>query len=105
MEEWQALQPFSKRIAFLVASALLASGLPGCALLATKPLAAPAMRGRLADNVYTSPQRSFRIRMPWLSTVGIGPEAPSVWYVNRESVDEALAYFAEGFEILGTKER
>jgi hypothetical protein len=216
--------PFTKRIAFIVALALLVSGLPGCALLVRKPLADPAIRGSLADNVYTSPQRSFRIRMPWLSSdatiraetatpntvlvtiaddlcrefivsqhpgflggqsleswvdahivaelkrlnfavqskplmtrnglaislryrapaaapcrrtvdvdgkkvvtkldadvgwyvyhrnglfyrliyvIGIGPEAPRVWYVKREPVDEVLAYFAEGFEVLGTKD-
>ena len=218
-------QPFSRRIAFIVTSALLVSGLAGCALLAKKPLADPAIRGSLADNVYTSPQKSFRIRMPWLSTdatiraetatpntvlvtiaddlcrefivsqhpgflggqsleswvdahiaadlkrfgfevqskplmtrnglaislryrapaaspcsrtvevdgkkvvtkldadvgwyiyhrdglfyrliyvIGIGPEAPRVWYVKREPVDEVLAYFAEGFEVLGTKDK
>jgi hypothetical protein len=40
-----------------------------------------------------------------LYIVGIGPEAPSVWYVNREPVEEVLAYFAEGFEILSTKDK
>jgi hypothetical protein len=224
MEAWQALQPFSKRIAFIIAPALLVAGLPGCALLTRKPLAEPIMQGRLADSVYISPRATFRIRMPWLSTdatiraeapttdtvlvtivhdlcrefivsqrpgflggqtleswvdthivadlkrlnfavqskplttrngpaislryrapaaapcsrptevdgkkvatkldadvgwqiyhrdgrfyrwlhiVGIGPEAPRVWYVNREPVDEVLAYFAEGFEILSTKD-
>lgn len=33
--------------------------------------------------------------------VGIGPGAPSLWYVKREPVDEVLAQFADGFEILG----
>lgn len=37
--------------------------------------------------------------------IGRGPEAPRVWYVNREPVDEVLAYFAEGFEILGKKDK
>jgi len=32
--------------------------------------------------------------------IGIGPGAPSLWYINREPVDEVLAQFAEGFEIL-----
>jgi len=36
-------------------------------------------------------------------TVGIGPAAPSLWYINREPVDEVLAQFAEGFEILAAK--
>jgi hypothetical protein len=225
MEAWQAPQSFSKRIAFIIASALLVVGLPGCALLARQPLAEPGMQGRLEDSVYISPRATFRIRMPWLSTdatirdetptpgtelvtiaddlcrefiisqrpgflggqtleswvethivadlkrlnfavqskpltthngpaislryrapaaapcsrttevngkkvatkldsdvgwqiyhhagrfyrllyiVGVGPEAPSVWYVNREPVEEVLAYFADGFEILSTKEK
>jgi hypothetical protein len=37
--------------------------------------------------------------------IGTGPEAPRLWYVNREPVDEVLAYFAEGFEILSTKDK
>jgi hypothetical protein len=37
--------------------------------------------------------------------IGIGPEAPRVWYVNREPVDDVLAHFAQGFEILGTKDK
>ncbi len=37
--------------------------------------------------------------------IGIGPEAPSLWYVNREPVDAVLAQFAEGFEILDMKDR
>ena len=37
--------------------------------------------------------------------VGIGPDAPSLWYINREPVDDVLAQFAEGFEILDVKER
>ncbi len=37
--------------------------------------------------------------------VGTGPEAPSLWYINREPVDEVLAQFAAGFEILEAKPR
>jgi hypothetical protein len=37
--------------------------------------------------------------------IGIGPGAPSLWYINREPVDEVLAQFAEGFEILDGRER
>jgi len=51
--------------------------------------------------VYHRDGRFYRL----LYVVGIGPEAPSVWYVNREPVDEVLAYFAEGFEILSTKDK
>jgi hypothetical protein len=205
----------------LVIAAALATVVQGCALLATKPLAGPGLQGRLEDNSYTSPQNSFRFRLPWLSSnavlreeistadtllvtiaddlcrefivsqrpgylgaqsleswveahivqdlrrsnltvqtqalntrngpaimlryrapaaapcsrttdvqgkkvvakldadvgwyvyhrdgrfyrlfylIGIGRDAPSVWYVKREPVDEVLAQFAEGFEILG----
>lgn len=35
--------------------------------------------------------------------VGIGPGAPAVWFVNREPVDDVLARFADGFEIIGTR--
>ena len=35
--------------------------------------------------------------------IGIGPGAPSLWYVNRGPVDEVLGKFAEGFEILPSK--
>lgn len=35
--------------------------------------------------------------------VGIGPGAPEVWFVNREPVDDVLAHFADGFEIIGTR--
>jgi hypothetical protein len=198
-------------------------GLSGCAALAKKPLAEPALQGRLEGNVYTSPRESFRIRIPWLSSnatlgdetsaggavlvtiaddlcrefivsqrpgflgtqaleswvkahivedlkrlgfevqskplmtrngsaislryrapaaapcsrsvnvdgkkvvakldadvgwyvyyrdglfyrliyvVGVGPGAPAVWYVNREPVDDVLARFADGFEIMGAR--
>jgi len=37
--------------------------------------------------------------------IGIGPEAPSLWYINREPVDEVLAQLAEGFEILQANAR
>jgi hypothetical protein len=37
--------------------------------------------------------------------IGIGPGTPSLWYINREPVDEVLAQFAEGFEILYGRER
>lgn len=37
--------------------------------------------------------------------VGIGPGAPRLWYINREPVDEVLAQFAEGFEILEVNAR
>jgi hypothetical protein len=37
--------------------------------------------------------------------VGIGPGAPRVWYVNREPVDDVLARFADGFEIIGTQDK
>jgi len=37
--------------------------------------------------------------------VGIGPGAPSLWYINREPVDEVLAQFSEEFEIHDVKDR
>ena len=33
-------------------------------------------------------------------SIGVGPGVPTLWYVKREPVDEVLAQFAEGFEIL-----
>jgi hypothetical protein len=206
----------------MVLSALLVIGFLGCAALAKKPLAEPALQGRLEGNVYISPRASFRIRMPWLSAnatlrdessagdtllvtftddlcrefivsqrpgfvgteslqswveahivedlerqgfkvqsrpvmtrsglavtlryrapaaapcsravdvdgkkvvtkldadvgwyvyyrdglfyrliyvVGVGPGAPTIWYVNREPVDDVLAHFAAGFDIVPT---
>jgi hypothetical protein len=50
--------------------------------------------------IYHRDGRFYRL----LYIVGIGPEAPRVWYVNREPVDEVLAYFADGFEIMGTQD-
>jgi hypothetical protein len=35
--------------------------------------------------------------------VGVGPGAPTVWYVSREPVDDVLARFADGFEIMGAR--
>jgi len=37
--------------------------------------------------------------------IGIGPGAPSMWYINTQPVDEVLAQFAEAFEILDVKDR
>ena len=209
-----------KTIAAVSISVSLAAGLQACASQSMQVRAAADMPGILAGNVYTSPQRTFRTRMPWLSTdaairaestapdslvvtiaddlcrefivsqdpgslegqsleswvetnivarlkqlnlpartksaqtrnapaiavfyrapgaapcgragetgaktvatrldaeiglyvyyvsglfyrvsyvIGIGPEIPTLWYVNREPVDEVLAQFANGFEIL-----
>ena len=46
--------------------------------------------------IYHRDGRFYRL----LYVIGVGPGAPGVWYVNREPVDEVLANFAEGFEIL-----
>jgi len=51
--------------------------------------------------VYHRDGRFYRL----IYFVGIGPDAPSLWYVNREPVDEVLAQFAEGFKILDSKEQ
>jgi hypothetical protein len=67
-----------KRVASIVTFVLLAIGLAGCAVFANKPLANPALQGRLKDNTYTSPRQTFRIRLPWLSTdATIGDEIAS----------------------------
>jgi len=217
--------PITLRAVFFVLAALTATGLPGCALMAKKPSAGAELKGHLDGNIYTSPEKSFRVRLPWLArdativdeiptqhtvlvtisdnlcrefvvsqrpgylgtesleswvnthivsdlqrsklavqsqslttrngpaiklryrapaaapcsrttdkegkpvvtkldadvgwyiyhrdgrfyrllySVGIGPDAPSLWYVNREPVDEVLAQFAEGFEIVDGKEQ
>jgi hypothetical protein len=217
-------RPITRLAVYFVLSALLAAGLPGCALLAKKPSAGADLKGSVDDNIYTSPGNSFRVRLPflardasvvdeiptrytvlvtisdslcreffisqrpgylgteslesWVNThivadlqrsglavktqtlttrngpavklryrakaaapcsrtittegkpvvtkldadvgwyvyhrdgrfyrllyvIGIGPEAPSLWYVNREPVDEVLDQFAEGFEIVDGKE-
>jgi len=218
-------RPITLRAVFFVLSALLAAGLPGCALLAKKPSASSDLKGRLNDSTYTSPENSFRVRLPllardpsivdevptrytvlvtitdalcrefvvsqrpgylgteslesWVNThivtdlqrsdlavktqtlktrngpaiklryraqaaapcsrtatkdgkpvatkldadvgwyiyhrdgrfyrllyvIGVGPEAPSLWYVKREPVDDVLDRFAEGFEIIDGKEQ
>jgi hypothetical protein len=36
--------------------------------------------------------------------IGTGPGAPSLWYINREPVDDVLAQFADGFEIIDMKD-
>ncbi len=217
-------RPFTRLTVYLVLSTVLAAGLAGCALLAKKPATGSDLKGRVDNNVYTSPGNSFRVRLPllannasvvdeiptgftllvtitdnlcrefvisqrpgylgaeslesWVNThivadlqrsdlavktqtlttrngaavklryrakaaapcsrtttidgkpvvtkldadvgwyiyhrdgrfyrllyvIGIGPEAPSLWYAKREPVDEVLDQFAEGFEILNGKE-
>jgi hypothetical protein len=37
--------------------------------------------------------------------IGIGPGAPSSWHIDRAPVDEVLAQFAEGFDIVDPKDR
>lgn len=48
--------------------------------------------------VYHRDGRFYRL----IYVVGMGPGAPEVWYLNREPVDDVLAQFAKGFEILDT---
>jgi hypothetical protein len=48
--------------------------------------------------VYHRDGRFYRL----IYVVGVGPGAPEVWYVNRQPVDDLLAQFAKGFEILYT---
>lgn len=88
---------------------------PASALLYRAPAAAPCRRttetaGKRIEtkldadvgwHVYHRDGVFYRL----IYTVGIGPGAPSLWYINREPADEVLAQFAEGFEILEVKER
>jgi hypothetical protein len=226
MEGRNAFAVMVVRAGTITASVLLLIGLAGCALLGRKSLVEPgALQGRIENNIYISPQESFRIRIPWLAAdatvsdetsadnsvnvtiadnlcrvftvsqrpgflgtqsleswvdthivadlkrlnfavrseplmtrnglaislryrapaagpcgqtlevdgkkvvskrdadvgwhiyhrdgrfyrliyvVGIGPGAPEVWYVNRLPVDDVLRQFAEGFEILGARDK
>ena len=51
-----------------VGMVLLIFGFSGCAWINQSRLADTRTEGRIVNNIYTSPQQSFRIRIPWLST-------------------------------------
>jgi hypothetical protein len=51
--------------------------------------------------VYYRDGRFYRL----IYVVGTGPGAPKVWYVNREPVDDVLARFADGFEIMDGRDK
>jgi hypothetical protein len=51
--------------------------------------------------VYYDDGRFYRL----IYVAGTGPGAPKVWYVNREPVDDVLARFADGFEIMGGRDK
>jgi hypothetical protein len=105
-----------KRLGFNVRSQLMMtpSG-PAIALRYGAPAAAPCShlvkmdgkevaRKRDADvawYVYHRDGRFYRL----IYVLGIGPGAPSLWYINREPVDDVLAQFAEGFEIIHMKDQ
>lgn len=105
-----------KRLGFKVESkALTTRNGPAITLRHRAPAAAPCSRTREAAGrrietkldadvawyVYHRDGVFYRL----IYTVGIGPGAPSLWYINREPADEVLAQFAEGFEILAFKDR
>lgn len=61
------VQAIGKHLASLAVSALMASQLSACAILAGRPLSNPMLHGQVENNVYTSPDKSFRVRLPWLT--------------------------------------
>ena len=68
MEGRNAFAVMVLRAGTITESVLLLIGLAGCALLGRKSLVEPgALQGRIENNIYTSPQESFRIRIPWLA--------------------------------------
>jgi hypothetical protein len=105
-----------KRLGFKIESkALTTRNGPAIALRYRAPAAVPCSRTMETDgksvvtkldadvgwHVYHRDGVFYRL----IYTVGIGSGAPSLWYINREPVDEVLAQFAEGFEILDMKVR
>lgn len=105
-----------KRLGFKVESqALTTRNGPAVALRYHAPAAAPCSRTtekngksvvtKLDADVgwYVYHRHGLFYRL--IYTVGVGPGAPSLWYINREPAHEVLAQFAEGFEILDVKER
>lgn len=104
------------RLGFKIESqALTTPNGPAIALRYRAPAAAPCSRPATADGkpdaakldadvawqVYHRDGAFYRL----IYTVGIGPTAPTLWYINREPVDEVLMQFAAGFEILDVKDR
>lgn len=104
------------RLGFKIQSQVLTTpNGPAIALRYQAPAAAPCGRPATADGkpdaakldadvawqVYHRDGAFYRL----IYTVGIGPTAPSLWYINREPVDEVLKQFAAGFEILDVKDR
>lgn len=68
----------------------------------TKAEGKPAVTQRDADvawHVYHHNGAFYRL----IYVVGIGPGAPSHWYIKREPADEVLGQFAQGFEIIAAK--
>jgi hypothetical protein len=105
-----------KRLKFAVRSKpLMTSNGPAISLRYQAPAAAPCSRTTEVEGkkvatkldadvgwyIYHRDGMFYRL----IYVIGTGPEAPRVWYVNREPVDQVLAYFAEGFEILDKKDK
>ena len=105
-----------KRLGFNVESkALTTRNGPAIALRYRAPAAAPCSTTTKTDGqpvvakrdadvgwyVYHRDGVFYRL----IYVIGLGSEAPSLWYVNREPVDAVLAQFAEGFEIFDVKAR
>jgi hypothetical protein len=102
------------RLGFKIQSqALSTPNGPAIALRYRAPAAAPcnratAVNGKPVDakldadvawHVYHRDGAFYRL----IYVAGIGSEAPSLWYINREPADEVLEQFAAGFEILEPK--
>ena len=86
---------------------------PAISLRYRAPAAAPCSRSEKVDGKEVAIKRNadvgeyiyYRAGVIYRLTyvVGTGAGAPNLWYVNREPVDDVLAHFAEGFEIMGTQ--
>jgi hypothetical protein len=84
---------------------LLIFSFSGCAWINQSRLADSRTEGRIENNIYTSPRKSFRIRIPWLSTnATLRDERPTPNTMLVTIKDDVLAHFAAGFEIMGTQD-
>lgn len=111
LESWvdeHIVQDLKRRNLSVQSKTLSTRNGPAVALRYRAPAAAPCsrattMKGKVETKldgdvgwyIYHRAGRFYRV----LYYIGIGAEAPRVWYVDREPVDEVLAYFVDGFEI------
>lgn len=67
----------NRRMPIVVVCLIL--GVSGCTLFADRPPPTYETRGRIENNVYTSPAESFKLRLPELSSTGVSirDEVPS----------------------------